>query len=377
MNKNPLVSICTTFFNAERYIHRLLESCLNQTHRNVEIVILDDASTDGSERVIREYIARDSRVKYFKNDARVGLSESLSKLFKLARGDFSMMIGADDWLKEDYIENGVRNFSEHPDAAGVVPKVVSLSEVSDGKFEYGSETDFPSRVYSAKWFMKRMYRPVLLYISGYALVRNKDLVSAGDYHTQNYYHNPSKSIPEELREFFRRGYGTDSMLFPEILTRYKYFIFDDSMSYIKISHWENQYFESNRDSVYEIFKDSYYFMLIYKFIYKSKWPGFYRGMKIFRGAEALSTVFIHFFRCRLHPSFSNVSKSRKLISDFFSDFSVFEIIMAVTYSIPMAIYRGLIFAGKKLFRREKDKTKGHSIFTQENFLSPEGRFKVN
>jgi len=42
----------------------------------------------------------------------------------------------------------------------------------------------------------------------------------------------------------------------------------------------------------------------------------------------------------------------------------------------MAIYRGLIFAGKKLFRREKNKTEGRSIFTQENFLDSERRFKA-
>ena len=375
--KIPLVSICTTFFNAERYIYRLIESCLNQTYKNIELVIVDDVSTDGSQRVINKYAAQDSRIRYFKNNTNIALAESLWKLFKFAKGDFSMMIGADDWLARNYIENGVNSFLKHPDVAGVVPKVLNLSEVRHNTFQYVSKTNFPSKMYSAEWFMKHMYRPVFLYISGYALVRSKDLVDAENYCIKNYYHNPSKSIPEELRDFFRRGYGTDSVLFPEILTHYKNFVFDNSLNYIKIEHLENQYFASGNNSVYEIFKDAYYFMLIYKFIYKLKWPGFYRGMKIFRGAEALSTVFIHFFRCRLRPSFLNVLKSRKLISDFFSDFSIFEIIITVAYSIPMTIYRGSVFIGKKLFKKERHKVQKNSIFTQENFLDSGGRFKVN
>ena len=374
-DNNPLVSICTTFFNAERYIHRLLDSCSNQTYKNIEVVILDDASTDGSENAIREYAARDPRIRYFKNNTNVRLAESLQKLFQLAKGEFSMMVGADDWLAKDYIENGVRSFLKHPDVAGIVPRVTSLFETSHNRFQYGAETDFPSGVYSAEWFMNNMYRPVFLYISGYALVRNKDLISGENYHVENYYRNPSEPVPDELREFFKRGYGTDSVLFPEILTRYKHFVFDSSMNYVKISHGENQYFDSSRDSVYGIFKDAYYFLLIYTLIYKPKWRKFYRGMKIFRGAEALSTVYLYFFRHRLHPSFLNISKSRKLISDFFSDFSFFEIVVAITYSIFMTVSRFLGAVKRKVLRDNCDIKRSHA-FIQENFLNKEGNFTV-
>src|SRR3989344_2573612 len=132
----PLVSICTTFFNAERYIHRLLESCLNQTHRNVEIVILDDASTDRSEKIIREYAKRDSRVKYFRNDVRSNIAESFLKMFKSAKGEFAMMMGADDWLPRNYTENGVRIFLKYPNIAGIVPDVTSLFEYKNDLFEF-------------------------------------------------------------------------------------------------------------------------------------------------------------------------------------------------------------------------------------------------
>ncbi|MDO8557235.1 MAG: glycosyltransferase family A protein [Candidatus Jorgensenbacteria bacterium] len=374
-DKNPLVSICATFFNAERYIYRFLESCLNQTYKNIEIVILDDASTDNSEKIIREYAGRDSRIKYYKNETNIRLAESLLKLFKLAKGDFSTMIGADDWLARDYVENGVRSFLKHPESAGVIPKVVSLFETRHNVFQYDTETDFPSRTYSAEWFMKHMYHPIFLYISGFALVRSSDLVSGEEYHVKNYCRNTSESVPEELRGFFKRGYGTDSVLFPEILTRYKNFVFDNSMSYIKITHGGNQSFDSSHNSIYEIFKEAYYFLLIYTLMYKPKWPRFYKGMKIFRGAEVLSTVYIHIFRCHFRLSFLNISKSRKLISGFFSDFSFFEIVATVAYSIPMAIHR--CFGGmKRMIIKNNPNDEAPRVFVKENFLSKEGNFTI-
>ena len=135
---NPLVSICTTFFNAERYIFRILESGINQTYQNIEIVIVDDASTDDGEKVIREYAARDPRVKYFRNKERTNIAECFLKMSHLANGNFAMILGADDWLKKDYVENGIRTFLKNPDIAGVIPDSISLFEDKNGIFNVGT-----------------------------------------------------------------------------------------------------------------------------------------------------------------------------------------------------------------------------------------------
>lgn len=376
-NNTPLVSICATFFNAERYIHRLINSCLNQTYKNIEIVIVDDASTDGSERVIREYMARDSRIKYFINDKRIGLALSLAKMFQLANGDFVMMIGADDWLARNYIENGVRSFLEHPDAAGIVPKLVSLREIDNDKFKFLNETSFPLKICSTEWFVRRIYKPAHLYISALALARKEDMVSAMDYFLKNYCYNPPASIPEELKKFFWSGFGTDAIFFLEILTRYKNLVFDNTLNYMKIAHGENLQFDIGQSSIPEIFKNSYYYLFTFKYIYKLKWPRFYRGMKIFLGAETLSSVFIYFFRRNSHFSFLNVKKNKNIIYDFFNEFSFFEIVVVSTYSILRIIYRCFGFIGRRFIKRNERKKEEFFIFTQENFLDSKGYFKIN
>lgn len=372
-----MVSICTTFFNAGRYIHRLLGSCLNQTYRNIEIVIVDDASTDDSKKIIRKYMARDARIKYFKNDKRIALAESLLKVFNMAKGDFAMMLGADDWLSKNYIENGLHSFSEHPGIAGVVPDLTTLFEYDDnGVFVFGGRQHFPPGIHSAAWFMKRLYKPTFLYVSGYALVRNKDLAEAMDYCVKNYYHNPSQSIPEELREFFKRGFGTDSMLFSRILTRYKNFVFDDSLNYLKISHSKNQYFNLRWDSLSEILKSSIYDLFIYKRIYEFNWPEFYREMKIFWGAQALSSALIYFFKYGIHSSLNFTEKNKKTICELFNEFSFFEIMMVMVRFILITINRCCNFVRRKFLRKNERIIEESSIFVPENFLDSERHFKA-
>ncbi|PIR57840.1 MAG: hypothetical protein COU71_01885 [Parcubacteria group bacterium CG10_big_fil_rev_8_21_14_0_10_38_31] len=371
----PLVSICTTFFNAGRYIHRALESCLNQTYKNLEVIVVDDASTDNSEEMVKKYASLDSRVKYFRNYERTGLAESEIKMFHLAGGKFAMMLGADDWLPRNYIENGVRAFLKYPDAAGIVPDLTTLIEENDsGIFTFESRKHFPQGTHSAEWFIKRMYKPEHLYISALGLVRSEDLVRAFDYYIENYYKRDSKSLPEELRSFFKRAFGMDIVTFTEILTRYRSFVFNDSLNYIKITHSQNQPFDLKRDTLFEVFKKSYYYFLIYKYIYKPKWPKFYRGMKIYIGAQTLSTAFIGFLRSEFNPSFLNISESKNLMSKFFGEYSLLEVILTAVYSIPMIIARCLSFAIRKFIRSRERKEL--EVFFANNFLDKEKNFRA-
>jgi glycosyltransferase involved in cell wall biosynthesis len=311
MSENPLVSICITFFGAEKYIRRVLYSCLNQTYRNIEVVIVDDVSIDGSEEIIKEYAKRDPRIKYFRNTERERFMLGLAKAFKLAKGDFVMFIGADDWLSRDYIENGVRSFKEHPDAAGIVPRMIGLFEVDSNKFKFRNEIfgNFsPPKIYSAEWFAKRAYKGIDANVGALALTRKEDAVSAADYFIENYYNNPSDSIPEELKKSFLRGFSSDAMSFLEILTRYKSFVFDSSLNHFHTTGGQTQHFEGieGRESLSEIFKQAHYYTIIFKYIYEPRWTRFYRKMKIFLASEALSSVFIYFLRSGLRPYFLNI-----------------------------------------------------------------------
>lgn len=92
----PKISVVMSVYNSDRYLRESIESILAQTFTDFEFVILDDASSDSSWNIITEYANRDRRVRLFKNEENIGLTKSLNKGLKLARGEFIARQDADD-----------------------------------------------------------------------------------------------------------------------------------------------------------------------------------------------------------------------------------------------------------------------------------------
>lgn len=90
-----LVSIIIPVYNVEKYIGYALESCLNQTYKNVEIICVDDGSSDGSAGIIRSAAEKDCRVKYFRQ-GNAGVSAARNTGLDNAQGDFIMFLDGDD-----------------------------------------------------------------------------------------------------------------------------------------------------------------------------------------------------------------------------------------------------------------------------------------
>ena len=85
-NNNPKVSIVLPTYNGARYLKSSVESCLNQTHKNIELVIVDDCSTDETPDIVRSY--NDPRIRYVRNETNQRLPRSLNIGFALATGDY-------------------------------------------------------------------------------------------------------------------------------------------------------------------------------------------------------------------------------------------------------------------------------------------------
>ncbi len=110
--ENPLVTVYICAYNAERYIEDALRSALNQTYRNLEILVVDDGSTDDTV----------ARVKAFTDDrivlhtiAHGGIARARTHAKKHARGDLILCLDADDWIAPQLVEKQVRLFQENPE----------------------------------------------------------------------------------------------------------------------------------------------------------------------------------------------------------------------------------------------------------------------
>lgn len=106
MNKEQqkeVVSIIIPAYNVESYITRTIESCINQTYKKVEILVIDDGSLDNTSKVIQEYMLKDDRIKYFYQE-NLGVSNARNKGILHANGKYIVFLDSDDWLEKDTIE---------------------------------------------------------------------------------------------------------------------------------------------------------------------------------------------------------------------------------------------------------------------------------
>lgn len=116
MHKKPLISVIIPCYNVSRFIPAALNSVLNQTYQNIECIIVDDGSTDDTEKVVNEYVDADKRVKYYRKE-NGGVSTARNYGIEKASGDLIQFLDADDSLpseKFDYqvnyiIENNIHD----------------------------------------------------------------------------------------------------------------------------------------------------------------------------------------------------------------------------------------------------------------------------
>ncbi|MDD4910430.1 MAG: glycosyltransferase [Candidatus Omnitrophica bacterium] len=97
---NPKVSVLIPAYNAEKFIQRTIDSVLNQTFRDLELIVVDDGSSDKTADIVRQAGSSDSRISYF-YQANKGLSHTRNRLAALAKGEFIAFLDHDDeWLPE-------------------------------------------------------------------------------------------------------------------------------------------------------------------------------------------------------------------------------------------------------------------------------------
>lgn len=97
------VSIGIPVYNGENYISRALEAILSQSYQNFEVIISDNNSSDGTGLICREYVTRDKRIQYIKQETHIGLQANLEFVLKMAKGEYFMWNAADDWRTPGFI----------------------------------------------------------------------------------------------------------------------------------------------------------------------------------------------------------------------------------------------------------------------------------
>jgi len=170
MNKAPLVSIIMASYNNGQYLNAAIESALSQSYDNLEIIIVDDGSTDGSIATLHS-LEHHPRIRIDYNRQNRGVGFTKRKCVENATGEICAILDSDDALTEKAIESVVRVYNENPDAVMVV-----------GGFEYYDERmEEPIR---RKWFRFDIEEKSILehgYAFGWDTFRKDAYEQAGGY----------------------------------------------------------------------------------------------------------------------------------------------------------------------------------------------------
>lgn len=110
--KDDLISVIVPVYNVEKYLHKCINSIINQTYKNLEIILIDDGSTDNSGKICDEYALKDNRIKVIHKE-NGGLSSARNAGLDICSGDYIGFVDSDDYIAEDMYEYLYVNFKKN------------------------------------------------------------------------------------------------------------------------------------------------------------------------------------------------------------------------------------------------------------------------
>lgn len=131
---NPLVTVLMSVYNGQKYIGEALDSILQQTYKNIEIIVFNDASSDGSAAIIEGFAEKDARIVFVNNLDNCGLTKNLQRGVIMATGKYIARMDADDIAMPERISTQVDYLESHPEI-----DILGTSYIPFVDNEYGTE----------------------------------------------------------------------------------------------------------------------------------------------------------------------------------------------------------------------------------------------
>ena len=129
-NKNKIISIITTVFNTEAFLPKCIDSILQQSYKNLELIVVDDCSKGNCKEIVEKYIEKDKRVKYVKHESNKGLFAARITGASYAEGDYIAFVDSDDYVSIDYFRNMINSMEQNNSDMVIANSVL---EYDDGR----------------------------------------------------------------------------------------------------------------------------------------------------------------------------------------------------------------------------------------------------
>ena len=220
-NKTPLISIVLPVYNGEKYIKHAIDSILNQTFKEFELIVVDDASTDSTPEILKEYIHKDKRIIVIRNEKNLYIARSLNKGIGLSRSNIIARMDADDVSFPSRLEMQYKLISDDPEV-GVVGADIQIIDENDRVLTYRSYKTNPGSLKRTMMRYSPFAHPVVMFRKSYA----------SEFGLYDHRYSPS----EDVDLWFKMGskYKFSSVPYPLL----KYRVFMNSTSNRKLRRVE-------------------------------------------------------------------------------------------------------------------------------------------
>ena len=141
LHNQPLVSICIPTYNSARFLRESLDSIVNQTYSNKEVIVSDNASTDETEKIVKEYVKK-YKVKYYKNEKNIGAEANFTRCIELANGELIAIYHSDDLYLPNMVKKQVEAFQKSP----TIGAVFTMASLINSKNEVIGKIKLPSKL---------------------------------------------------------------------------------------------------------------------------------------------------------------------------------------------------------------------------------------
>src|SRR5262249_52096756 len=209
----PTLSVFVPNYNHARYLPECLNSLVNQSVRPLEIVVIDDCSTDNSVAVLEEISKKDPRVSFVRNEKNMGVLRTLNRALEMAKGEYIFLPGADDRVIPGHFEKSMTELAKHPEAG------LCFSDPASFDHETGKVNENRLHLSAAPAFftgddLANMARRQHLHISGGCVFKTSALRSIGGYPLDLKWHS-------DYFVAFAIGYRYGASYVPEPLTQWR------------------------------------------------------------------------------------------------------------------------------------------------------------
>jgi glycosyltransferase involved in cell wall biosynthesis len=173
----PTVSIAMPVFNGEKYVWESIETHLNQTYTDFELIITDNASTDRTQDICESYSAKDPRVKYHRNPQNLGAAGNYRRGFELSRGPYFRWSPSDDLISPNLLQSAVEVLNRDPTVFVAYPRTKLIDDKGDITGDFDENLHLVDDSPVERW--KTLHRNLRMGNLHYGLCRSSILRKTG------------------------------------------------------------------------------------------------------------------------------------------------------------------------------------------------------